>query len=53
MFAPLPSYLKMAEALPTPTTKCTFINFFGPNIAKADSGDEEMNLKATKDNSPV
>ena len=43
----------MAEALPTPTPKCTFINFFGLNIAKGDSGNEEMNLKPTKDNSPV
>lgn len=43
----------MAEALPTPTPKCTFIYFSGPNIAKEDSGDEEMNLKPTKDNSPV
>ena len=43
----------MAEALPTPTAKCTFINFFGPNIAKADSGDEDRNLKPTKDKSLV
>ena len=38
----------MAEALPTPTAKCTFINLFWPHIGKADSGDEEMNLKPTK-----
>ena len=43
----------MFEALPTPTAKCTFINFLGRNIAKGDLRDEEMNLKRTKDNSPV
>ena len=42
-----------SQVILKPTAKCTFIIFFGPNIAKADSRDEEMNRKPTKDNSPV